>query len=67
MIANTEPAALNPRQQISGSEGTPNDARRATDGVTPIKFGTTAGAQSSRMTSHLKMCAELREQLRRMF
>src|SRR5438309_2447066 len=40
MIANTEPAALNPRQQISGSEGTPNDARRATEGVTPIKFGT---------------------------
>src|SRR3954469_11085194 len=40
MIANTYPAALNPNQQVSVSEGTPDDARTATRGLAPIKFGT---------------------------
>jgi phosphomannomutase len=40
MIANTEPSTLNPNRQSSASERTAADARRATQGATPIKFGT---------------------------
>ncbi len=40
MIANAESATLNPNPKNSGSERTADDARRATQGATPIKFGT---------------------------
>ncbi|HEY4054695.1 MAG TPA: phosphoglucomutase/phosphomannomutase family protein [Terriglobales bacterium] len=40
MIANTELSTSNPNRQSSASERTAADARRATQGATPIKFGT---------------------------
>ncbi|HEX3371191.1 MAG TPA: phosphoglucomutase/phosphomannomutase family protein, partial [Candidatus Acidoferrales bacterium] len=40
MIANTGSSTLNPKPQNSGSERTADNARRATQDATPIKFGT---------------------------